>query len=830
MKSQKAVRQRRGVPADHTEKSTNSSSSNGSSTAKAKTESFGILIYWKQIVGCICLIVAATVGYRGYLETRVNTPFDDKKIVTSTGLGRPSLYWGSYRPGVYFGLKTRDVHSPVVGLMWYRPTRLRPGGEGLRHWCEQGDQLPGYGWERHDAADFGVQAIRDHDGMKLRTSFVKKMGGEHGGDWTARVTVDIEPQYKKQMENEEISLIWYTALETGTTGNIYPSNAGSHLTGVRGNTPGLGDFNIKLLNHSGTIIQESFLSTVAPGLHMLKETLISSLRLADNLQKSKSKPKRLVLAGELLTANDGSQVEPNFIATMITSKMPIELDIIFESGSFGTREEMLAGNVYTEALKWHETRFDQRFEDTFHLKEKGYDTKHISFAQSTLSNMLGGIGYFYGTSRVQSIYTADPVPYWKAPLYTAVPSRSFFPRGFLWDEGFHGLLIATWDLDIELDIISHWFDLMNVEGWIPREQILGLEALAKIPEEFVTQRNTIANPPTFFLTLQHILRNYDDIITNERLATLERLYPRLQAWFSWFNTTQRGTTASSYRWRGRDATTNRELNPKTLSSGLDDYPRASHPTDDERHLDLRCWLALAADTLAKLAALLERDGYKYEQTAEYLSSNELMDKLHWSEYSQSYADYGFHTDAVILKQPKPSPRSQQSQVLDMIRVTLKNPENRLVDSSFGYISLFPFLLQILDSQSIKLLKLLTDLERPDLLWSPYGLRSLATNSPLYLKRNTEHDPPYWRGQIWLNMNYLAIRALDHYARVDGPYQQQSLELYKKLRSNVVSNVVRQYERSGYVWEQYNDRTGQGSGCKPFTGWSALTVMIMSEQY
>lgn len=83
----------------------------------------------------------------------------------------------------------------------------------------------------------------------------------------------------------------------------------------------------------------------------------------------------------------------------------------------------------------------------------------------------------------------------------------------------------------------------------------------------------------------------------------------------------------------------------------------------------------------------------------------------------------------------------------------------LVDESFlechpGYVSLFPFLLGLLPPDSPHLGPILKLIRDPAHLWSPYGIRSLSASHPLFGKGEN-----YWKGPIWIQMNYLALAAL-----------------------------------------------------------------------
>ncbi len=69
-----------------------------------------------------------------------------------------------------------------------------------------------------------------------------------------------------------------------------------------------------------------------------------------------------------------------------------------------------------------------------------------------------------------------------------------------------------------------------------------------------------------------------------------------------------------------------------------------------------------------------------------------------------------------------------------------------------------------------------------------------------------------------------------FAQVDGPHIAEAARLHGELRGNLLQTVVGEARRSGYLWESYDEGTRRGRGSHPFTGWTALVVLIAGEAY
>lgn len=809
------------------------------------------------------------------------------------------MLWGTYRPGLYFGLRPRAPKSLVFGLMWMNPLR-QDALQNIRHQAQERDGLTQYGWLAHDGEGYGRQGVIDQE-YNITTYWKKEWSPEEsvgplGGRWSARIGAEgirkkefgrndeNEDEYEIEIPDEEegsnndgaISFFLYVATEDGSPvevhvadviqavqGSTSPSSgAGKDSTALvkalSGSTAPFGPWALHLHMHSsdqqsstssagaaGSFAASTFMTLRTPHLHNLTDAVELGLRRSLQQQIDSNSD------GYILSLPNTKQPQANVAVIQILATLPTNFDLVFSPESKSATKQStnsaltdLIGSKLSKKLRTAEAAFNSRFKATFgDLSGSDLPIGTASAARAALSNLLGGMGYWHGHSLVKLPQphenTNGPLPtpkimkMWDASLFSATPSRSFFPRGFLWDEGFHQLLLRRWNPAMSRDALAHWLDLMTASGWIPREQILGEEARSRVPEEFIAQSPDAANPPALFLPLadmaaraaQHAQHDPDAAAD---LDFLHAAWPRLRTWITWYNVTQAGPLPGSYRWRGRDPHTTRELNPKTLTSGLDDYPRASHPLDEERHLDLRCWMALAAHSLAGVGAaagapIAEVEAFR--AAAAHLDNFEELKNLHWDAKRGIFADWGTHTEAVALVD-NPSPGND-----DMIRL-LTDEDNAPPVPQFvphyGYLSLFPLIMGLIPKDSPELGQQLALLRQSDELWSPHGLRSLSKSSSLFGAHNTRHDAPYWRGPVWVNANYLVLRALGRYASAGGPHAGAAREAASELRSALLRTLVGQYNSRGYLYEQYDEATGLGKGSHPFTGWTALLTLIAAQ--
>lgn len=789
-------------------------------------------------------------------------PFNDASFEKYT---KQSLLWAPYRSNCYFGLRPRNVdETPLIaGIMWFDNSRT-DGITKFRHFVDQGDRMTKYGWETYDPRLGGKEVIiDDENNLNLTIYFTKSHDGEnwafrvHGEplDFTRGTTASIILYFNQNGDPRESRL-----MEASSKANV-------DFLQFDGVSKELGEYQISIWDNLGELFNDRDLRNmeVAPGCDASKTAHVSLTVPDGSVWKAKDIFQTLMADSvKAILEEKKADVHTSLIPSIFTIrnyyKFPagnfhyvqktfdnsdpkgFEFDVVYnklESQERISTPQQVSGLI-ASTLDEVTARFNR------HFRFKSQNDGHRQFAMETLSNLLGGIGYFHGNQLVDRTTELDedtfkevelthPVEEGPYSLFTSVPSRAAFPRGFYWDEGFHLLQIMDYDFDLAVEICSSWFELIEDSGWVAREVILGNEARSKVPDRFAVQNPNIANPPTLLLAFSEMLgraierenqdslnrfgENTDDSLTAQTnqlelnsdllINYAKKIYPKLLKHYNWFRESQRSSLDDyldvleeegilnevhlneTYRWRGRTVT-------HCLPSGMDDYPRVQPPDESELDVDALAWVGVMTRSMRQIAHILglEEDEAFYQKIEFNIVEN--LDTLHWSEDAGCYCD---------------------------ITVGGEWDDERSFACHHGYISLLPFALKLMPPGSPKLDRLVSLMSDPKEIFSDYGLTSLS-KSDLFFGEGEN----YWRGPIWMNINYLVLDALKYYypevVAASPKKTTEARSLYQALKENLINTVFHNWENSGYCYEQYSPEDGKGQGIEHFTGWTALVVNIM----
>jgi mannosyl-oligosaccharide glucosidase len=495
----------------------------------------------------------------------------------------------------------------------------------------------------------------------------------------------------------------------------------------------------------------------------------------------------------LFILNGKKQEAANVVVTQLIFDKPFNIEIEYNGQLQHSRPNQVLADQ--SALS---TLFNQRFDILF--ANTTQDVATLTMAKTAISNLMGGITYFYGRGIVYHWKDGHKTAVETEPfeLITDTPSRTTFPRGFLWDSGFHNLVILKWNPLVSLRILTNWANRIDERGWVAREQIPGEEARSRVPADLRPQNPHFANPPGLLLPLMELVQSLQ--AETAYMKVISEILSHFERNFYWYIKTQHsqlhpsfmgdGDTSGLFRWRGRSR-------HHTLTSGLDDYPRGNTPNEYELHTDLATWMIFAARTLRHIKLVLgQNEGNARLQEIE-MSTRHALETFHWNDQLGCYCDR-----------------------------TVDEHGNFVFVEHVGYVSIFPLLFGLVDHKSPHLNRLFDIIEDEKQLWTLFGIRSLSASDSFYMKGDQ-----YWTGPIWVNINYLLLGSLKlNYMAEECPYHDRARLIYDRLRTNLIDNMTNQYMKSGFIWEQYDDVDGHGKRSHPFTGWSALITLVITEQY
>lgn len=305
--------------------------------------------------------------------------------------------------------------------------------------------LQRWGWLAHDGKSFGRQNLIDGD-TNLTISWVKSE--DQYEDWAVRInaTPVIDRIKNDQEESPALTVFLYFGDEDAGEIQVNPSGAAQTLK------TGQLDDSCTFWSNS----RDAWCAYIAPSSGSLEKSAVHYSRSrVGTFHNITDLVKRKLYQSlydqhnsgaeyySLVLPNTEDSQDSNLAILQITLRLPFSLDITFLKGQVSPHSSMMESrraemsrDSLTRALLQAEASFENEFVSKF-----GRNPDAFVVAKAALSNLLGGIGYWYGHSLVKT--QKDQLKkLWDAPLFSGTPSRSFFPRGFLWDEGFHQVSIA----------------------------------------------------------------------------------------------------------------------------------------------------------------------------------------------------------------------------------------------------------------------------------------------------------------------------------------------------------------------------------------------------
>ena len=336
------------------------------------------------------------------------------------------------------------------------------------------------------------------------------------------------------------------------------------------------------------------------------------------------------------------------------------------------------------------------------------------------------------------------------------PGRVYFGGIWNWDSAFHTVGVSRFDKELAQEQMEAFFLFQKENGLLPD--------VITLPEYGNKIMDQYGKPPVWAWALEQLDRKQPD---NE---FLKKMYPKLVSNESFWRTERYNAEDGLFFYSTTEQGENRDLYIR-WESGLDDSIRFDGGIIEFLYpIDLNCFMVSFYKSMSYLAMRVGKtdDADKWEERKKELTKKILLTL--WSDADDCFFDWNFKEKSFVK-----------------------------VITPAIYM---PLWVGIATQEQAKAMeKYATDKTK------------LYPCMPTVAFDHPKMNPTgYWRGSVWMNVAYFAIKGLYDYG-------------FTKTAMDIRNTLLDWIDKDETIHENYNPLTGEGK-CSPEFSWSCVFAMEM----